>query len=145
MSDDKSSFAPKQVSKLDANKPSMMPSEPSEGVPKAKKAIPAKRAATKKIAAKKAPAKKAVAAKKGKPQKATAEAPRSKRTFPQRTLEEAHKLAHALRQNNGGNSWSPQHLAASMEQSARASGFFYLTAASRDYGLTTGTRDAPKI
>ena len=145
MSDEKGSAATTQVSGLDPKKPWVMPPAASEAVPAAKKAAPAKKAATKKIAAKKTPVKKTVAAKKGKPQKAKAEAPKGKRTFPQRTLEDAHKLAHALRQYNGGNSWSPQHLAASMEQSARASGFFYLTAASRDYGLTTGTRDAPKI
>lgn len=140
MSDDKGSSAPKQTPGLDPKKPGVTPREPSEAIPAPK------RAATKKIAAKKAPSKKAVAVKKkGKPQKAKAEAPKSKRTFPQRTLEDAHKLAHALRQYNGGNSWSPQHLAASIDQSARASGFFYLTAASRDYGLTIGTRDASKI
>lgn len=77
--------------------------------------------------------------------KAEGDAARAKRTFPQRALEECYKLAYALREHNGGNSWSPQHLAESIGQSAASSGFFYLTAASRDYGLTIGTRDASKI
>jgi hypothetical protein len=146
MSDDKGSSAAKKVAEVDLKKPWVMPPVASD--PSAAKKATAKKVATKKIAAKKTPTKKTVAAKKkGKAKKTNpeADAAKRKRTFPQRTLEDCFKLAHALREHNGGNSWSPQHLAESIGQSASSSGFFYLTAASRDYGLTIGTRDASKI
>lgn len=150
MSDEKGASS-KQVPGLDPKKPAVMPAAVSESAPATKKAVAAKKTVTKKAAARSVPAKKKASAKKGNLRKANAkteakaEAPKSKRTFPQRTLEDCHKLANALREYNGGNSWSPQSLAESIGQSATSSGFFYLTAASRDYGLTTGTRAATKI
>lgn len=148
MSDDKESSASK-ASTLDPKKPWVMPE--ASAAPATKKAAPAKKAAAKEVAtkkigaAKKAPAaKKAAAAKKGKATK-VAETAKSKRTFPQRTLEDCYKLAYALREHNGGNSWSPQLLAESLGHGGNSSGYYYLTAASRDYGLTTGTRDSAKI
>ena len=110
---------------------------------------PAKKVAGKKIPAKKISPNKVSTRRKSVSKKASAKSSgsteKAKRTFPQRTLEDCHKLAIALREFNGGNSWSPSNLAKSLGQSAVSSGFFYLTAASRDYGLTAGTRSASKI
>ncbi len=68
----------------------------------------------------------------------------SKRTFPQYGLEDCHKLAHAIREFNAGNPWSPKEIANVLNMGA-SNNFFYLTAASRDYGITIGTRDTAKI
>jgi hypothetical protein len=152
MSDDKpESGAKNKLPEADLKKPWVLPSSAS-GAGAAKEAPSLKKTSAKKVASKKLPAKKSLPAKKAATKKAAAknaktegDASKGKRTFPQRTLEDCFKLARALREYNGGNSWSPQHLAEAMGQSASSSGFFYLTAASRDYGLTIGTRDATKI
>src|SRR5579863_288214 len=65
---------------------------------------------------------------------------REKRSFPVVALEEAIRLPIQIKEKNGGNPWSPQDLAAAIGGSAKTTGFFYLTAGSRDYGLTEGTR-----
>jgi hypothetical protein len=65
-------------------------------------------------------------------------------SFPRATLEQALKIPYAIKNNNGGNPWET-------DQTRKAVGagggnpWFYLTAASRDYGLTTGTRDTATI
>jgi hypothetical protein len=59
-------------------------------------------------------------------------------------MEECRGVPEALKQYNAGNPWSPKELAKSMK-SGLANKFFYLTASSRDYGFTTGTREAEKI
>ncbi len=72
-------------------------------------------------------------------------APKPKRPFPSVTLEEALKIPLAIKVN-GGNPWPPNDVAlAATSGSPRSTGFFYLTAGARDYGLTDGTRDAAKI
>lgn len=67
-----------------------------------------------------------------------------KRTFPQFTIEESRKIADALKQFNAGNPWAPKDIAAALKM-GRSNNFFYLTASSRDYDLTIGTRDTEKI
>ncbi len=67
-----------------------------------------------------------------------------KRTFPQYTIEESRKIADAIKQFNAGNPWAPKDIAAVLKMGV-SNNFFYLTASSRDYDLTIGTRDTEKI
>jgi hypothetical protein len=84
-------------------------------------------------------------AEEGKPVKAKRErAPAVERPYPRRSLEDALRVPRTLRENNGGNSWSPQDVAKSLDL-GMGNAFFYLTAASRDFGFTEGTRDAQTI
>src|SRR6266850_4435115 len=72
------------------------------------------------------------------------------RPFPRASLSEAVRVPLALKEYNGGNPWPPSELKKVVDQSIEnetiASNYdFYLTAASRDFGLTVGTRDAAEI
>jgi hypothetical protein len=64
--------------------------------------------------------------------------------FPRATLEKALQIPLAIKQHNGGNPWDTEEVRKAVGASA-GNPWFYLTAASRDYGLTSGTRDTPKI
>jgi len=64
--------------------------------------------------------------------------------FPRATLEKALQIPLALKEHNGGNPWEPEEVRKAVGASA-GNAWFYLTAASRDYGLTSGTRDTSKI
>jgi hypothetical protein len=66
------------------------------------------------------------------------------RTFPHYGLEDCYKLAYAIREFNAGNPWSPREIAAALKIGI-GNNYFYLTAASRDYGITLGTRESIKI
>lgn len=66
------------------------------------------------------------------------------RPFPRATLEDSVKIPLAIRQKNGGNPWDPTSIATFLE-TGKGNPFFYLTAASRDFGLTVGTRDTAEI
>ncbi|MEO8905144.1 MAG: hypothetical protein ABI627_26790 [Polyangiaceae bacterium] len=77
--------------------------------------------------------------------KTTARAARVERPYPRETLEEAVKIPLAIRQKNGGNAWPPAEVANAVGMGATTNSFFYLTAASRDYGLTEGTRDTAEV
>src|SRR4051812_13919698 len=68
-----------------------------------------------------------------------------KRLFPSITLEKALAVAQKIKDLNGGNPWSPADVAAALEMGPKSPKFFYVTAAARDFGLTTGTRDTDKI
>src|ERR1035441_2685046 len=70
---------------------------------------------------------------------------KSNRPFPSVTLEEAVKVPLEIKAKNGGNPWSPEELATALGTSKKTNPFFYLTAGSRDYGLTSGTRYSQKI
>jgi len=71
---------------------------------------------------------------------------RSQRPFPARTLEEALSIPKAIREKNNGNEWDTDLVAkASADLTSKSNKFFYLAAASRDYGLTIGSRDTDKI
>jgi hypothetical protein len=65
--------------------------------------------------------------------------------FPRATLEEALKIPFALKEKNGGNPWEPNEVRKAIGAGTGGNTYFYLTAASRDYGLTTGTSTAAKI
>lgn len=102
-----------------------------------------KLAATKtKTAKKKAPKKKP--AKKGASQK-TAKKVVGPRPFPAETLEEATRIPRLIREINGGNPWPPAEVARALDLAPKANRMWYLSASSRDYGLTTGTRDTDFI
>lgn len=70
--------------------------------------------------------------------------PKAKRTFPRYSISECQKIAETLKQFNAGNPWSPKEITAAGKMGLGDS-FFYLTAGSRDYGFTLGTREAEKI
>jgi hypothetical protein len=69
---------------------------------------------------------------------------RVKWPFPRATLEKALQIALAIKEHNGGNPWGTDEVRKAVG-SAVGNPWFYWTAASRDYGLTSGTRDTPKI
>lgn len=66
-------------------------------------------------------------------------------TFPRTTLEEALKIPYAIKDHNGGNPWEPDEVRKAIGAGTGGNAYFYLTAASRDYGLTLGTKGAEKI
>jgi hypothetical protein len=61
------------------------------------------------------------------------------------TLEEALRIPIALKEKNGGNPWPPADLAAAVGVSYKTVPFFYMAAASRDFGFTEGSRDSTEI
>ena len=65
--------------------------------------------------------------------------------FPRATLEEALKIPYAIMEHNGGNPWEPDEIRTAIGAGTGGNAYYYLTAASRDYGLTTGTPNVPKI
>jgi hypothetical protein len=66
------------------------------------------------------------------------------RPYPRRTLEDAFKVADAIKAGNNGKPWPPDQVAKALGMGTGSS-FFYLTQAARDFGLTEGTRDAANI
>jgi len=70
---------------------------------------------------------------------------RQPRPFPASPLENALKIPQSLKEKNGGNPWVPAEIAKALGISGKTPGFYNLTASSRDYGLTTGTRDSAQI
>lgn len=76
---------------------------------------------------------------------ATAHNTKKKRPFPAVTLEEAIVIPQSIKNLNGGNPWFPEEIAKAINRGSKTNAYFYLTAGSRDYGLTEGTRDTEKI
>jgi hypothetical protein len=70
---------------------------------------------------------------------------RVKWTFPRTTLEQALQIADAIKNHHGGNPWEPEEIRKAIGAGTGGNAYFYLTAASRDYGLTTGTNAADTI
>jgi hypothetical protein len=68
-----------------------------------------------------------------------------KKPYPAISLEKALTVAQAIKDYNGGNPWAPADLAVPLAVGPRSPGYFYLTAASRDFGLTVGTRDTEVV
>ncbi len=62
-----------------------------------------------------------------------------------RPLSKALEISQKIKELNGGNPWTPAQIASAIEIGARSPDFYYVTAASRDFGLTTGTRDTATI
>lgn len=71
-------------------------------------------------------------------------APAVERPYPRRTLEDALRVPTALREKNGGKPWPPASVATALDL-GMSGNFFYITSASRSFGLTEGTRDAQSI
>ena len=67
------------------------------------------------------------------------------RPYPQRTLEEALTVPAAIKAKNNGRPWNTDDVAKAIELARSNNKFFYLAAASRDYGLTIGSRDSDMI
>lgn len=74
-----------------------------------------------------------------------AQLPKAQYPFPRRTLEDALRIPTTLRTHNGGEPYTPGEIAKALGIGGKTGNFFYLTGASRDYGLTEGTRDAALI
>jgi hypothetical protein len=55
------------------------------------------------------------------------------------------KIVQAIKKNNGGKPWPPDEIAKAVSLSPKANKFYYMSAASRDFGLTEGTRDTDNI
>jgi hypothetical protein len=64
--------------------------------------------------------------------------------FPRATLENALRIPYAIKDTNGGNPWEREEICKAIEV-AQGNSWYALTAASRDYGLTSGTRESPQI
>lgn len=69
----------------------------------------------------------------------------AKRPYPRVTLEQALRIPLAIKEKNGGNPWPPSDVAAAVGMSVKNTDFFYMAAASRDFGLTEGSRDSDRI
>jgi hypothetical protein len=67
------------------------------------------------------------------------------RSYPRRTLEQALRIPNAIKDYNAGNPWDPREIAAALNLGSKAGNYYYLTNASRDFGLTEGNRDSPAI
>lgn len=76
--------------------------------------------------------------------KKTAKKKKPTRNFPIITLVESLRIANKIKELNGGNPWSPKEVAKAV-QIGNTNTFYYYSAASRDYGVTLGTRDAKEI
>jgi hypothetical protein len=78
------------------------------------------------------------------PKRTRTRAPAVERPYPRELLERALNVPTVLRTHNGGNPWAPSEVAKALG-SGMTNKFYYLTAASRDFGLTEGTRDTATI
>jgi hypothetical protein len=63
----------------------------------------------------------------------------TKRPFPRRTLDQALRIPRALREKNGGKPWPASEIANVLDLGSESANFFYLSSASKQYGLTEGT------
>ncbi len=98
----------------------------------------AKKKATKKRVKKKAT--KATKKKTAKQKKVVVERP-----FPRMSVSDALRVPQAIKDKNNGNAYASEDVAKAINLGARGNQFFYLSAASRDYGFTIGSRDSEKI
>jgi hypothetical protein len=72
--------------------------------------------------------------------------PKVRRPFPQNTLEEALVIPQVIKDKNKGKPLEPELVAKACNNlSHKAEKFFYLAGSSRDYGLTSGSRDTATI
>lgn len=67
------------------------------------------------------------------------------RPYPRVTLKEALQVPGVLKEKNGGNPWPPGDVAKAVGIAKSNKRFFYMAAASRDFGLTEGSRDTKQI
>lgn len=67
------------------------------------------------------------------------------RPYPRRALEQALRIPRAIRDHNGGKPWPAAEVAKALNIGAKSGNFFYLTSASKQYGLTEGTSRTSEI
>lgn len=67
------------------------------------------------------------------------------RPFPRRTLEQALRVPRTLRDKNGGQPWDAAEVAKALNLGPKSANFFYLTSASKQYGLTEGSSQTAEI
>ncbi|MGV9213103.1 hypothetical protein ACTFTM_14695 [Micromonospora sp. RB23] len=67
------------------------------------------------------------------------------RPYPRRSLEQALRIPNAIKDYNAGNPWEPSEIAAALNLGPKSGNYYYLTNASRDFGLTDGNRDSSAI
>lgn len=72
-------------------------------------------------------------------------AAKPERPFPRVPLKEAVEIPLIIRHKNGGNPWPPSEIAEALSRGGKTTAFYYLTSASRDFGLTAGSRDTAEI
>ncbi|HEX4145124.1 MAG TPA: hypothetical protein VHY91_16575 [Pirellulales bacterium] len=70
---------------------------------------------------------------------------RSRRPFPQNTLEDALSIPQAIKDKTNGNPCDTELIAKAVSASKQGAKFYYLCASARDYGLTIGSRDTAQI
>jgi hypothetical protein len=70
---------------------------------------------------------------------------RIQRTYPRAPLELAIKIPFVIKEKNGGNPWTPDEIARALDIGSKTVRFFYVAAASRDFGFTEGGRDSERI
>lgn len=68
-----------------------------------------------------------------------------RRPFPAASLEDALKVAYAIKEKNGGNPWTPNDIASAINVGYSTNRFYYITAAARDFGLTEGSSKTETI
>lgn len=70
---------------------------------------------------------------------------RKNRNYPRVTLEKCLIIGKKIRELNGGNPWSPTEVSKAIGVSKTRNDFVYYLASSREFGITTGTRDSEVI
>lgn len=77
--------------------------------------------------------------------KAKKRAVKAIKKFPSHSIEESLKIPTLIKENNGGNPWETEELARALNLKKGGNIFYYLTASSRDYGFTIGTRETVNV
>jgi len=70
---------------------------------------------------------------------------KQRRPYPNVTLGKALQVAQKIKELNGGNPWATSDVATALNMGPKSPNFFYVTAASRDFSLTAGSRDTETI
>ena len=65
--------------------------------------------------------------------------------FPRVPLGKALAIAKSIKENNGGNPWTPDSIAQSIGLTKTSNAFFYTASASQKFGLTDGGRGSKEI
>jgi hypothetical protein len=82
---------------------------------------------------------------KPKPRNKSTGRPKAPRPYPKVPLAKALEIAQKIKELNGGEPWTPAQVAKAIGMGSRSPDFYYVTAASRDFGLTIGTRETATV
>jgi hypothetical protein len=99
---------------------------------------------TSKVASKKSVPKKGAKKKNIKKVAGSGKGAKPSKNYPSITLEKCLSLAQKIKEVNAGNPWSPKEVSKAV-QIGDSNKFYYYSAASRDFGLTVGTRDSKEM